>query len=546
MKKFTTVGFVILITTFLYSQSPLNVNLLGSLNPYPGKGFSSLWGYTAGDGREYALLGVEDGTSIIDITNPSLPVEVDFVPGPTAFPYHWREMKTHSHYAYIVSEGSGSGSGMQIVDLSYLPDSVVLVSTYNATFTTAHNIYIDNGHAYVVGVSNGGGMHILDLANPVAPLWKSYFTGVGYIHDVYVWNDTAYTSSADRFDLVNVSNKSTPVLVSQGAALPGIYAHSGWLTEDKRYFLACEEFNERDLTVWDLQDRSSWSLVNPEWQMPGNNPIHNIFIKGDYAHIAYYKDGYIVLDISDPVNPVLVGQYDTYANSTPTYAGAWNCYPFFNSGSVIISDMQTGLYVFDFLLDNNVPVELSSFTAKVSGNSVNLNWITATELNNRGFEIERAFINSKSVIANPPYRTIGFVEGAGTTTSQQNYFFNDNSINQSGTYYYRLKQIDSNGNFEYSDKIMVTIVPNDFSLKQNFPNPFNPSTKISWHLPVESHVVLKIYNVLGKEISTLVNEKKPAGEYEIEFNSNGLPSGLYFAKLEAGDFTKTIKMTLLK
>ncbi len=464
MKSIITASLFILLTTFLFAQTPpLNVDLLGSLNPYPGKGFSSLWGYTADDGREYALLGVEDGTSIIDITNPSLPIEVDFIPGPTAFPYHWREMKTHSHYAYIVSEGSGTGTGMQIVDLSYLPDSAVLVNTYAATFTTAHNIYIDNGYAYVVGVSNGGGMHTLDLSDPVNPEWKSYLTSVGYIHDVYVWNDTAYTSSADRFDLVNVSDKSNPVLVSQGAALPGIYAHSGWLSEDKRYFFACEEFDVRELTVWDLQDRSTWNLVVSEWELPGNSPIHNIFIKGNYAHISYYKEGYVVLDISDPTNPVLAGQYDTYAGTTPTYAGAWNCYPFFKSGSVIISDMQTGLYIFNFTLDDPA--------------------------------------------------------SAGT---ENNYLSN-------------------------------------FVLQQNYPNPFNPSTTIKYsitHNPPSSPlsergetgglVSLKVYDVLGKKIATLVNEEKSAGEYEVAFNANSLPSGLYFARLEAGSYSKTIKMILLK
>src|SRR4030066_1244553 len=104
MKSLITISLYIFIAAFVSAQTPLNVELLGSLNPYPGKGFSSLWGYTADDGREYALLGVEDGTSIIDITNPSVPVEADFIPGPLAPPYHWREMKTHSHYAYIISE----------------------------------------------------------------------------------------------------------------------------------------------------------------------------------------------------------------------------------------------------------------------------------------------------------------------------------------------------------------------------------------------------------------------------------------------------------
>jgi choice-of-anchor B domain-containing protein len=239
---------------------------------------------------------------------------------------------------------------MQVVDLSYLPDSASLVYTYNATFTSAHDLFISDGYAYVVGTSSGG-MHILDLSNPTLPVQTAYYSTSGYIHDVYVWNDTAYASSENSYDLVNVSNKSNPQLVSMSAALPGIYAHSGWLTEDKRYFIACEEFNVRDLTVWDLQDRSTWNLVVPSWQMPGTSPIHNVFVLGDYAHISYYKDGYVVLDISDPTNPQLAGQYDTYPSSGGgTYNGAWGVYPYLPSGNTIISDMATGLYIckFDF------------------------------------------------------------------------------------------------------------------------------------------------------------------------------------------------------
>ncbi|MCW9065135.1 MAG: choice-of-anchor B family protein, partial [Ignavibacteriaceae bacterium] len=326
-----TVFSVFSSLTFCFGQ---NVQLLGSLNPQPGQAYTDIWGY-ADNGHEYALMGITGGTSIIDVTNPNNPVEVDIIPGPLASPYQWRDIKTSSHYAYIVNEGSGMGSGMQIVDLSYLPDSASLVYTYNATFTSAHDLFISDGYAYVVGTSSGG-MHILDLSNPTLPVQTAYYSTSGYIHDVYVWNDTAYASSENSYDLVNVSNKSNPQLVSMSIALPGIYAHSGWLTEDKRYFIACEEFNVRDLTIWDLQDRSTWNLVVPSWQMPGTSPIHNVFVHGDYAHISYYKDGYVVLDISDPTNPQLAGQYDTYPGSGGTYDGAWGVYPYLPSGNTIV------------------------------------------------------------------------------------------------------------------------------------------------------------------------------------------------------------------
>ena len=445
-----------LVTTFflfcvIYAGTNLaqNVELLGSLNPHPNNPYANIWGYSA-NGREYALLGATGGTSIIDVTDPSNPVEVAFIPGPFAPPYEWREIKTHLNYAYVVSEGGGSGTGLQIIDLSNLPNSASLASTYTTTFTTAHEIYIADGFAYVVGTGGGGGMHILDLSNPISPVETAYFSASGYVHDVHVWNDTAYASSADTYDLVDLSNKSNPQLISQSAALPGIYAHSGWLTEDKRYFLACEEFNVRDLTVWDLQDRSNWNLVVPSWQMSSPNPIHNIFILGNYAHISYYKDGYVVLDITDPTDPKFVGQYDTYPGTGGgTYNGAWGVYPYLPSGNVIVSDMSTGLYICKFT---------------------------------------------------PPVTNL-----------------NDDNLN-----------------------------PDEFRLEQNYPNPFNPSTKIEYQISTPDFVSLKIYGVLGNEVANLVNETKSAGSYEVLFDASELPSGIYLARLYAGNNVQTIKMSLLK
>lgn len=535
MKKlvllFSTLFVFFLNSSYLEGQ---NVTLLGSLNPYPGAAYANIWGYAA-NGREYALIGVTGGTSIIDVTNPIAPVEVEFIPGPLAPPYEWREIKTHSHYAYVVSEGGGSGAGMQIIDLSNLPVSATLVNTYNSTFTTAHEIYIADGFAYVVGTSNGG-MHILDLSIPTNPVQVGYYGASGYIHDVHVWNDTAYASSVNTYDLVNLSNKSNPQLISQSAALPGIYAHSGWLTEDKRYFVACEEFNQVDLTVWDLQDRTTWDLVVPSWQMSGTNPIHNVFILGNYAHISYYKDGYVVLDISDPANPQFAGQYDTYPGTGGgTYNGAWGVYPYLPSGNTIVSDMSTGLYICRFA---SIPVELSSFTAKSTGNSVELSWSTSTETNNSGFEIERK--------TNKEFVTIGFVTGSGTTTEPKEYSFTDKNLDN-GLYKYRLKQVDFDGTTKYSDIVEVEVLSvSTMELKQNYPNPFNPSTKIKYSIPEKGFVNISVYNLLGEKISELVNETLNAGENETVFNGEGLTSGIYLAKLTAGNSVKTIKMSLTK
>ncbi len=194
--------------------------------------------------------------------------------------------------------------------------------------------------------------------------------------------------------------------------------------------------------------------------------------------------------------------------------------------------------------DSAVPVELTSFTANVNGNNVLLNWQTATEVNNYGFEIQRsAFSDQRS-----EWNTIGFVKGNGTSNSPKEYSFTD-IVSQSGKYSYRLKQIDIDGSYKYSDIVEVNIgTPEKFELSQNYPNPFNPSTTIEYSIPKNSvqNVQLKIYDVLGREVATLVNGKQEAGRYKVKFNANNLPSGIYFYTLRAGDFVATKKMILLK
>lgn len=193
-----------------------------------------------------------------------------------------------------------------------------------------------------------------------------------------------------------------------------------------------------------------------------------------------------------------------------------------------------------------VPVELASFSASANGSSVTLNWITASEVNNRGFEVQK----SKVKIQKSKYdfwEVISFIEGRGTTTEQTNYSFEDNNL-PAGIYNYRIKQIDFDGTFRYFnlDEFIEISSPFTFELLQNYPNPFNPSTRISWESPVGSHQIIKVYDVLGNEVKTLVNEYKPAGSYEIECNASGLASGVYYYQLRAGEFMQTKKMILVR
>ena len=197
---------------------------------------------------------------------------------------------------------------------------------------------------------------------------------------------------------------------------------------------------------------------------------------------------------------------------------------------------------------NNVnaplPVELTSFSATKLNNYIKLNWQTATELNNYGFEVERKFdVKEQST---EMWNKIGFLLGSGNSNSIKNYEFVDRDI-KIGKYSYRLKQIDTDGRFEYSKVVEIDLgKPMQFYLSQNYPNPFNPKTFISYQLPVSSEVILVIYDELGNEITTLVNENKSVGSYSVEFDASSLSNGVYFYRLQAGSFVQTRKMILLK
>ncbi|MBZ0198852.1 MAG: T9SS type A sorting domain-containing protein [Ignavibacteriaceae bacterium] len=187
----------------------------------------------------------------------------------------------------------------------------------------------------------------------------------------------------------------------------------------------------------------------------------------------------------------------------------------------------------------SIPVELTSLTANVNGSNVTINWKTATETNNKGFAVER---KTKS----GTFDEIGFVTGYGTTTERKSYTFTDTKLDV-GSYTYRLKQIDFDGTFKYTDEVTADVTaPKIYSLEQNYPNPFNPATKIKYAVPFDGFVNLTIYNALGEKVTTLVQQIIKAGNYEVDFNASSFASGIYFYRMEAGNFVSVKKMMLIK
>lgn len=187
-----------------------------------------------------------------------------------------------------------------------------------------------------------------------------------------------------------------------------------------------------------------------------------------------------------------------------------------------------------------LPVELISFTSKLLNDKVQLNWITKTEVNNYGFNVERR-------INEGDWDKIGFVEGHGNSNSPKNYNFTDNNLFSSGSnFQYRLKQIDNDGRFEYSDVVEVEMIPAQYELSQNYPNPFNPSTTIRFSLPKETQLKINIYNMLGELVQTLVEGNYQAGYHKVSFNASSLPSGAYIYRIESSEYTQVRKMILVK
>lgn len=342
--------FTALNITQTYSQlSNKNMRLLANKNDhFTSTLYSAVWGYTDIHGKEYAIIGCPNGTAFYDISDTANIVECDFLPGLTS---SWREMKVFGKYAYIVSEAPGSG--LQIVNLKYLPDSVSLISTYTFSgYTRTHTISQSGPYLYMNGGDYlTGGIFVLDLTqNPAAPVKRGDWE-VEYIHDCRIVNDTIW--GAGIFDgniyVIDATNKNSLVMINSWLNLPDPGPHNTALSSDGNFLFVTDEIggpSPRLLKVWDVND-----VMNPvqaaTWQPTGitTSIVHNIETYGNLSVIAHYTAGVRVVNISNPANPVEIAWYDTYpSNNGNTYDGCWGVY-MFPSGKIAASDRQTGLYV---------------------------------------------------------------------------------------------------------------------------------------------------------------------------------------------------------
>ena len=382
MKHLLLIINIFIYSSFSFSQSNASLlfqwddpSLIGS-SLYDNT-YNECWGFKIND-HEIAVIGSTAGTHFFDVTDPQNCNEVAFVPGAyTGAGVIHRDYHDYNGYLYAVCD-EGNSSTLQIIDISNLPNSVTTVYDSDSLFQKAHNIFIDTATAKLyacavkhVNPTSYTAMDVFSLSNPTLPNLLYTYDEVGHVHDAYVRNDTAYLNCGnDGFKIIDFTYLDIPggMAPIELASLTNYhdagYNHSGWLSDNGKFYVMMDENHGYDVKILDVSDFNNIteiSIFNS-----GTNPLcmaHNGIIKGDLLYVSYYHDGLRIFDISDPYNPNQIVYYDTYTPASyNSYKGAWGVYPYLPSGNIIVSDMQTGLYV----LDCSIPTDIIDNQSNIS------------------------------------------------------------------------------------------------------------------------------------------------------------------------------------
>ena len=669
MKKLFLFIFILSAFTLSYSQTGFRIKLIKNLNPHnlnSNLGYSALWGYTAPDGREYALLGCYSGTSFIDITDTANIREVDFLTSPFGSASSWREMKTYSHYAYIVSESIDSK--IQIVDLQYLPDSVRYIGQSDIPYhSSTHSISQSGPYLYLNGCNPGltQGTAVVDLSNPEVPVLRGQWNDI-YVHDLRIINDTIWACHIfdGKVSVIDALNKDSLKFVRSWVNNPLPNSpHNIAFTNNRNYAFVTNEIGTAlapgNLKIWDVSDLEDITLVNIYNPYPFVSSVaHNVEIYNNYAFVAYYSAGLKVLNISNPANPVETGWYDTYPDDNSfNYVGCWGIYYFPASGKIIASDRKRGLFVLrpdltlqipgipkaDFTVAKNqvLKYEDQTFIDMSEGIPASWQWtITGPEthtfnvknpivtLNSTGdydvkLKVTNSFgtdsvvkLNYFSVInmpllnfqtLNPPgpsFRILtspsdtekvlfNWISSANNKDVYYKIYFRkifspseeyilsgnngrDTSFKVSKSFldsmairlgltgdsvriFYKVIAYNEKDSLASSNTVNLTIkrnstginsvndiIPLKYKLYNNYPNPFNPVTNIRFDIPKQSKMKLILYDLTGREVLRFYEKDLAAGSYKYSLNLSNMNSGVYFVRIDAGEFSSVIKIVLIK
>ncbi len=382
--------FFAFIPFFMSAQ--LNMSELGYLDlvSLHNSDASDIWGYVDGGGNEYALVGLNDGTSIVDVTDPANPFEVFFEPGMNSI---WRDIKTWDNYAYVTTE---EPQGLLIIDLSTLPGNPNLTTTYyngpgSDPWASAHNLFIDeNGICYIFGANRGnGGAIMLDLTiDPMNPVEVGIVDN-WYAHDGVARGDTLYMGHINdgHMSIWNVSDKANPVILGQQVT-PGNFSHNLWMSDDGDYIYTTDEITNGFIGEFDISDPTNIVELDRIQSNPGMDVIpHNSHFIEDYIVTSYYRDGVTVHDVSNKGNMVEVGNFDTSpAFSGDGFNGCWGVYPWLPSGNIITSDIENGLHILGVTYNRGCYLEGTvtdaSTTAPIFGVTIELVTANITDQTN--------------------------------------------------------------------------------------------------------------------------------------------------------------------
>lgn len=348
MRKTLLLSLLLTLTgTWLLGQAPFNITLAAQETTHSD--LNDCWGWWDNSGNEYAIIGIQSGgVGIVNVTNPATPVYLQTIPG---VPSLWRDIKTWGNYAYVVNDDGGSGGiGLLIIDMSTLPNTVVYKDTIISGMTVAHNLYIDNGYAYIVGADNNAGINILDVnTDPWNPTQVGQYTNT-YVHDVYVRNNKAYSCElSNGLTVIDVTNKSNPTILGNKQYINN-FTHNSWLSDNGNVCFTTDETSAGYVYAWDVTDpQNIEELDSYRSSLSGTSSIpHNTHVTNDYLVTSYYRDGMTVVDAAYPYNLIETGFYDTAPTlSGDGFDGNWGAFPFFPSGTAIASDMQGGLFIFN-------------------------------------------------------------------------------------------------------------------------------------------------------------------------------------------------------
>jgi choice-of-anchor B domain-containing protein len=337
---------------FIFSQSSWNMNLLGSFD-YPTTQGNDIWGWVDASENEFALVGLRDGVSCVDVTNPANPIEMFFIADVYSI---WRDIKTYGSYAYVTTE---SDAGLLIIDLSdmsgntfwHVKDFMNATTGVSLHWEAAHDLFIDeNGICYIFGASNpngypapANGAIFLDVAsNPINPTHLGEWNEQ-YIHDGMARGDTMYVGCIydGSLHIVDVSDKANPLTLGL-AYTPDQFTHNAWVSDDGNYVFTTDEKPDAYLGSFDISDLNNIQEVDRIQSNPGGNSIpHNTFVDGNFLITSYYRDGTTVHDITHPNHMIQVGYYDSYIGNGSGYDGCWGTYPYLPSGNIISSDINS-------------------------------------------------------------------------------------------------------------------------------------------------------------------------------------------------------------